>query len=175
MSDELEVLKEVAKRLGQDNIPYTITGSTAGNFYTVPRMTLELEPDDADRILQIFGGDFYLDRETVVDAIRTRRMFNVIHSESVIKVDFIVRKDSLYRRTEFARWRKIFLEDQEIQIVAPEDLILSKLEWAKDSRSEFQLTDVKNLLHSVQGLDFGYLGRWAKELEVEALYQEVLP
>lgn len=180
-SDELAVLKEVAKRLGQANIPYMITGSTAGNFYTVPRMTrdidivVELAPDDADRILQIFGGDFYLDRETVADAISTRRMFNVIHSDSVIKVDFIVRKESLYRRTEFARRRKITLEDQEIQIVAPEDLILSKLEWSKDSRSEFQLTDVKNLLRSVQGLDLEYLNRWAKELAVEAMYQELLP
>ena len=180
-SEELEVLKEVAKRLGKANIPYMITGSTAGNFYTVPRMTrdidlvVELTPDDADRIVEIFGGDFYLDRETMIDAISSRRMFNVIHAESVIKVDFIVRKDSLYRRTEFARRRMIILEDQEIQIVAPEDLILSKLEWAKDSRSEFQLTDVKNLLHSVQGLDVDYLAYWAKELEIEALYKEVLP
>jgi len=61
-SDELEVLKEVAKRLGQADIPCMITGSTAGNFCTVPRMTraialvVELAPDDADRILRIFGG-----------------------------------------------------------------------------------------------------------------------
>jgi hypothetical protein len=59
--------------------------------------------------------------------------------------------------------------------VAPEDLILSKLEWAKDSRSEFQLTDARNLLHSVSGLDSDYLARWAKELGVESLYREVLP
>jgi Nucleotidyl transferase of unknown function (DUF2204) len=181
LSEELEVLKEVGQRLDQAGIPYMITGSTAGNFYTVPRMTrdidlvVELEPNDVERIVQIFCRDFYLDRETVADAIRSRRMFNVIHSESVIKVDFIVRKDSPYRRTEFARRRKILVEDQEIQVVAPEDLILSKLEWAKESRSEFQLTDVRNLFRSAQGLDLEYLAHWAKELGIEALYREVSP
>ena len=181
LSEELEVLKEIGGLLDRAGIAYMITGSTAANFYTVPRMTrdidivVELAKSDTDRVVEIFAKDFYLDRETVSDAILSKGMFNLIHSESVIKVDFIVRKESPYRRTEFARRRKVVLEDQEIQIVAPEDLILSKLEWAKDSRSEFQLADVRNLLHSVQGLDLTYLARWAKELGVEALYREMLP
>jgi hypothetical protein len=57
--------------------------------------------------------------------------------------------------------------------VAPEDLILSKLEWAKDSRSEVQLNDVRNLLKDVKRLNRSYLTRWAKALGVEALYREV--
>jgi hypothetical protein len=65
------------------------------------------------------------------------------------------------------------VEDQEIWIVAPEDLILSKLEWAKDSRSERQLEDVRNLLLSVPDLDKDYLARWAARLSVGALYREV--
>lgn len=180
-NDELSILKEVARRLNRAGIPYMITGSTAGNFYALPRMTrdidlvVELEPGEANRIVELFGEDFYLDSETVADAIVHRRMFNIIHSESVIKIDFIVRKDIPYRRMEFSRRRKIVVEDQEIQVVAPEDLILSKLEWAKDSRSELQLTDVRNLFHSVQGLDSDYLALWAKELGVEALYREVKP
>lgn len=158
-----------------------ITGSTAANFYTIPRMTrdidivVELAREDTDRVVELFGDDFYVDREAVTDAVIRQSMFNVIHSEWVIKVDFVVRKDTLYRRTEFARRRNITFEDQEIQIVAPEDLILSKLDWAKDSRSEFQLADVRNLLRSVQNLDFDYLAHWAKELDVEGLYREVMP
>ena len=60
-----------------------------------------------------------------------------------------------------------------ISIVAPEDLILSKLDWAKESRSQIQLDDVRNLLRSVQGLDTDYLNRWAARLGLTALYQEV--
>jgi hypothetical protein len=65
------------------------------------------------------------------------------------------------------------LEDQEVYFVAAEDLILSKLAWAKDSRSEMQLNDVRNLLQYVKGLNRSYLSRWAKTLGVASLYREV--
>jgi hypothetical protein len=100
-------------------------------------------------------------------------MFNLIHNEHIIKVDFVVRKDSRYRLREFARRRKVNVEGQDLYVAAPEDLILSKLAWAKDSRSEVQLTDVKNLLNSVKRLDRRYIVRWAKELSVATLYREV--
>jgi len=73
-------------------------------------------------------------------------MFNLLHLESVVKVDMIVRKDSEYRRTEFERRRRIELDAFSLWIVSKEDLILSKLAWAKPSGSELQLRDVRNLL-----------------------------
>ncbi len=179
MSEEMEVLKEVARRLDRAGIAYMITGSTAANFYTVPRMTrdidlvVELTGEDVDRIVRIFADDFYIDRQAVKQAINRKSMFNLIHTEHVIKVDFIVRKDSAYRRKEFSRRNKVAVDDQLLHVVAPEDLILSKLDWAKESRSEVQLTDVRNLLRSVKGLDRRYLARWAKQLGVESLCREV--
>ena len=58
-------------------------------------------------------------------------------------------------------------------IVAPEDLILSKLAWAKNTRSEVQLADVRNLLTGVEGLDRNYLTQWANRFRLESLYREV--
>lgn len=66
-------------------------------------------------------------------------------------------KDNPYRRMEFSRKKKASVDDRVLYVVAPEDLILSKLVWAKESRSEVQLTDVRNLLQSVKGLDRRYL------------------
>ena len=43
MSDELDVLKSVAARLGEAGIPYMVTGSMAANFYAVPRMTRDID------------------------------------------------------------------------------------------------------------------------------------
>ena len=179
MSEELEVLKEVARRLDQAGIAYMITGSMATNFYTVPRLTrdidivVELTGEDVNRVVEIFTVDFYLDRQAVEEAINRKSMFNLIHTEYVIKVDFVVRKDSPYRRMEFSRKQKIAVDQQVLYVVAPEDLILSKLDWAKESRSEVQLTDVRNLLQSVKGMDRRYLARWAKHLGIESLYREV--
>ena len=84
-----------------------------------------------------------------------------------------MRKETEYRREEFARRRAVSVADQEVFIVSPEDLILSKLDWAKESRSQRQLDDVRNLLGSVQGLDTVYLNRWADRLGLTTLYHEV--
>ena len=58
-------------------------------------------------------------------------------------------------------------------MVAPEDLIISKLEWARESHSEVQLADVRHLQTAVEGLDRDYLGRWIHCLHLESLYREV--
>jgi predicted nucleotidyltransferase len=108
----------------------------------------------------------------VREAVKNRGMFNLIHDRYIVKVDFVVRKDTPYRRREFARRKKISIDGQDVYVVAPEDLILSKLAWAKDSKSEVQLKDVKNLLQSVKKLDRRYLTRWARQLGVESLYRE---
>ena len=178
LTEELEVLKIVAGRLESAQIPYMVTGSIAVNYYAVPRMTrdidlvVELSADDADRLCALFAGDFYVDRSSVGRAIANRGTFNLIHYEHVIKVDFVVRKDTEYRRHEFRRRRRVTIDALMIFIATPEDLIISKLDWARDSRSEVQLADVRNLL-GVAPLDLEYVTRWVAALGLEGLYREV--
>ena len=178
MTEELEVLKIVTGRLESSRIPYMVTGSIAANYYAVPRMTrdidlvVELSAADADRLCALFEGDFYIDRAAVGRAIATRGTFNLIHHEHVVKVDFVVRKDSEYRREEFRRRRRVTIDDVVIFIVAPEDLIISKLDWARDTRSEVQLADVRNL-RAAADLDLEYLTRWVARLGLDGLYREV--
>jgi len=100
-------------------------------------------------------------------------MVNLIHRELLVKVDFIVRKDSPYRLEEFRRRRSVPIEDVKVSIVAPEDLVLSTLVWMKDSGSEVQRRDVKNLLDTVPHLDRDYIDTWARDLGVLALWQEI--
>ena len=179
MSDELDVLKSVTAQLEGTGIPYMVTGSMAANFYAVPRMTrdidlvIELSERDVDRVTHLFQQEYYIDRDMVERAVRDHAMFNMIHNALVVKADCVVRKETEYRREEFARRRAVSVADQQVFIVSPEDRILSKLDWAKESRSQMQLDDVRNLLRSVQGLDAEYLNRLADRLGLTALYQEV--
>lgn len=98
MTEELEVLKVVARCLDEARIAYMLTGSVALNYYALPRMTrdidivVELGPDDADRVVRLFEADFYVDADAVRRAIATRGIFNVIHDRWVVKV-------GLYRET----------------------------------------------------------------------------
>ena len=178
MQTELDILRDVTKRFDKAGIQYMLTGSFALNYYAEPRMTRDIDivvaltPDDTDSVMALFEGDYYVPRNAVVRAITHHTLFNIIHSESILKVDCIVRKDTEYRRLEFERRRQVEIEDLKIWIVSKEDLIISKLYWAKDSRSEFQLRDVKNLLKS--DYDAGYLETWTKELELDELLKECL-
>lgn len=179
MFDELHVLHTVVSRLDTAGIPYMLTGSTALGAYATPRMTrdidlvVELESDNADAFARLFEKDFYCDADAVRRSVATRGIVNLIHLERVVKVDVIVRKETPYRRLEFERRRHIQIDHVTMSVVTPEDLILSKLVWAKDNRSEVQLNDVRDILSSVTDLDWNYLERWAGELAVAALLGEV--
>lgn len=181
MSEELDLLLLVAGRLDAAAIPYMLSGSLALSVYAEPRMTrdidivLELGAGDVDTIHAAFRADFYCDRDMIADAVAHQGAFNLIHDRTVTKVDFIVRKDTPYRRTELARRRPITIAGRVVHVVAPEDLVLSKLVWAQPSRSEIQLRDVRNLIACVPDLDWPYLERWAAELRVDALLAEVRP
>ena len=179
MSEELEILKLIADRLDAACVPYMVSGSIAMSYYAQPRMTrdidivVELTATDIDRVAALFSPDFYCDADMIREAVARQGMFNVIHSESVIKVDFIVRKNTPYRRTEFARRRHITVDETALWLVAAEDLLLSKLAWAKPSHSELQLDDVRNLIASVPDLDWPYIEQWAADLTVTDLLREV--
>lgn len=179
MSEEIDVLKIVTERLDGSAIPYMVTGSMAVSVYAIPRMTrdvdlvIELSTDDAERICALFGPDFYVDPDTVRTAVARQGTFNVIHVQLVVKVDFVVRKDTDYRRTEFSRRRRLSFEGHPLFVVAPEDLIISKLDWARETRSAIQLGDVRHLLRSVPNLDRAYLDEWITRLGLASLYHEV--
>ena len=179
MTDYLGVLKLVVGGLEAAGLPYMLSGSTAMSFYAQPRMTRDIDlvvdvtPEDADRFVALFGKDFYCDAEAVRRAVIERRVVNAIHLASLVKVDFIMRKDEPYRRAEFDRRRRRRIADMDVWLVAPEDLVLSKLLWAKAGGSELQLRDVRNLVTSVSSLDWPYIDDWAQRLTVGALLREV--
>jgi hypothetical protein len=176
--NELELLKLVTGHLNDAGIDYMLSGSVALTFYGKPRMTRDIDivimlpPQSVDYFVKLFEPDFYIDRDMVVDAIRNQSMFNVIHLETVIKVDFIIRKNQKYRIHEFNKRKKIKLEDQEISVVSLEDLIISKLYWAKDSFSEMQIKDIVSLIEL--DFDMDYVENWCSRLGLEGILRRVL-
>lgn len=175
---ELAVLSDVVSRLESAGFDYMLTGSIAMNYYAEPRMTRDIDivvalgNTDTDKVIEIFKDVYYLSPDAVFDAVRDNKMFNLVHFESVVKVDLIVRKETNYRRLEFARRQQIRIGELVTWIVSKEDLILSKLLWAQDSQSEMQLNDVRNLLATEPDLD--YLHDWSSQLGLNLMLQEFL-
>jgi len=179
MSEELEVLKTVTRKLDEAKIPYVISGSIAANYYTVPRMTrdldvvVEMTGSDVKNFVRLFHDDFFIDEDMVRAEVDKKGMFNLIQSTYIIKIDFILRKESEWQEAVFERRQKVQIDDMFIWIISPDDLILAKLLWAKNSVSELQLNDVRNLLQSGQRLDQEYLKKWIALLRLEEVYQKV--
>lgn len=178
MKTELDILRDVSQRLEAAGVAFMLTGSMAMNYYAQPRMTrdidlvVELAADQTDLFMSLFESEYYVDRRAVATAIAQRSVFNLIHNETIIKFDFIVLKNQPYRKEEFARRQRITLGDFETWVVTREDLILSKLYWARHSKSELQLRDVKNLLSP--DCDMTYLYSRAEDLGVKSLLEEIV-
>jgi len=175
---ELDVLRNVSLRLESAGIAFMLTGSMAMNYYAQPRMTRDIDlvvqiaTDQIDVFVALFEAEYYVDRHAVAQATARRSIFNLIHNETIIKLDCIVLKNDEYRQEEFARRKRVSLGDFQTWIVSREDLILSKLYWARQSKSELQLRDVRNLLSS--DCDMSYLHSRAELLGVKSLLLEVL-
>ena len=173
---ELLALRDVCARLDGAGIAYMLTGSLAMSFYARPRMTrdidlvIALEAAAAQSLIGALGPDYHTDADAIASAILGARPWNVIHLPSVVKIDLIPRKDTPYRRGEFERRRSVELAGVPLWIVSVEDLILSKLDWSRESRSEQQRRDVKMLLEVP--LDSGYLAEWAARLGLAQLLKE---
>jgi len=176
---ELEVLAIVSDRLTAAGLPFMLTGSFALAYFATPRMTRDLDivvalaERDVGPLVAAFTADFYVDASDALTAVRSERLFNLMHLESGIKVDLIVRKSAEYRRVEFDRRVAVTLAGVRTWIVSREDLILSKLVWALDTGSELQRRDIRQLLMGPVNLD--YIRTWTPVLGVGALLDELLP
>jgi hypothetical protein len=174
--DEYDVLRLVSELLIQTRIPFMLTGSLAMNFYAEPRMTRDIDlviglfPGNISGLVAALDPEFMIVREAVEEAVTREGMFNAIHHESVIKVDFICLKRTDFNQQAFRKRRKITLGDGETYLIGKEDLILSKMAWARESESEVQLRDVRNL---IKECDLTYVESWIHELNLQSLWETV--
>lgn len=173
---ELAALGDLVTRFDRASVAYMLTGSLAMAYYARPRMTRDIDvvvaapQENALELARKLGDVFFADAEAISDAFRDCRPCNLLHLATLVKVDLIPRKPGAFREAEFARRRKVEVGGVELWIVSPEDLVLSKLDWARDTRSELQLRDVALLLDTP--LDREYLETWASRIGVTALLRQ---
>jgi hypothetical protein len=184
--DILEVTFKVVAALEKLKIRYYIGGSLASSAFGVARSTLdvdivaEMNPDQAAALENLLKNEFYVDAEAITRAIEQKSSFNLIHLESMFKIDVFILKQEPFSQQAFSRRaEKPVSEDpaQKLYFPTPEDIILIKLDWYKCAGEALtqQWKDVLGVL-KVQGarLDLNYLKLWAKELRVIDLLRKAL-
>jgi hypothetical protein len=194
VSEPIAVTMLVIDELEALNVPYLIGGSLASAVYGVARTTndadlvAELELEHVDSLVHALGNSFYVNADSIRDAIRRKSSFNLIHLKTMFKVDVFIHRQSPYDREQFKRRilqvvstpsksanREQF--ERQAYFARAEDTILSKLVWYRmgGEISDRQWQDVLGVLQ-VQGdrLDLEYLRHWADLLEIAGLLEKAL-
>jgi hypothetical protein len=166
-----ELLDRAVRALQAEGIPYMLTGSIASSIYGEPRSTNDVDilidpPADAlERLVErLQAAELHVDPDAARAALLERGQFSALVLDS--KVDFIIRKDDPHAKVAFERRRHIRGKTIDADVVSPEDLILAKLLWARETGSERQLRDVAGIIALAEELDRGYIENWAERLGI---------
>lgn len=187
LPDIIEVTLKVVRVFEEMGIEYHVGGSLASSAFGIARSTLDVDivadirHEQATLLYESLKEEFYIDIDMIRDAINRRSSFNLIHLETMFKVDVFIPKNRPFDRQAFIRriQKPVSAEDpsQQLFFATPEDTILNKLEWYKGGGevSERQWKDVIGVLKvQREGLDISYLKSWAKELKVYSLLEKAL-
>lgn len=182
MTEQSDVVRHVIEVLERCEIDYMLVGSWASGLYGEPRFTQDIDfvvalPGDKAALLYAAFGPprYYSSRDAIADAVARRSMFNVIHIESGVKVDFNVIKADEWARTQMSRRQRVgILPGCEGWAASPEDVILSKMRFYAEGQSDKHLRDITGICRVVaEGIDRDYIERWANRLGVLDIWRDI--
>jgi hypothetical protein len=185
-NEPVEVTLKVTDVFEKLEVPYLIGGSLASTLYGRVRTTqdsdivAEMRLEHLQPFVSILQGEFYLDEEMISESIQRNSSFNIIHRDTMFKVDVFIPRPRPFLQSQLTRARRqTFSLEREIsaKFASPEDTILSKLEWYRmgGEVSDRQWRDVLGVLKTRAGeLELDYLRKWAKELNVGDLLERAL-
>ena len=171
--DTLVVVEPIVKAFERVGVSYYVGGSVTSSIHGIPRSTMDIDlvadirRKDVALLVNMLQTTYYIDREMILEAIQRQASFNLIHLETMLKIDVFVLKGTPYAQEAFQRRRKNLLDEErnvELFLASPEDIILSKLDWFRmgGGVSERQWLGVMKVQR--EWLDMDYLHHWASEL-----------
>ncbi|MGL6074234.1 MAG: hypothetical protein ACRC8S_08740 [Fimbriiglobus sp.] len=184
--DQIDLIKHVVDILESLNVPYALVGSWGSGVYGEPRFTRDVDiVIDLPAFLiprfcaQFPGPEFYLNSDSVVEAVRDRFQFNLLHPASGNKIDFIMTREESWKTDQLARRRIVKLGINggsfPVYFSAPEDVILGKLWYHAEGGGERHLRDIAGILRTSQNrVDRSLIERWVKKLGYDAAWSSII-
>lgn len=181
-SDILKAITPVIKAFEKLSVAYYIGGSVASSAYGLARATLDvdiitaLSNHNVNNLVTLLEKAYYIDKDMIIDAINTRSSFNLIHFETMIKIDIFIISEIDYDQSAFKRIRQESIDidnnAHKVYLASAEDVILSKLDWFRKGKeiSEKQWHDILGVMKVQKDLlDMDYLQHWADKLNLKKL------
>ncbi len=140
----------------------------------------DMRAEHIDPFISALQNEFFIDEKMIAESIQSNSSFNIIHRESMFKVDVFIPRPRPFHQSQLARAQsQTFPSDPEVnaRFASAEDTILAKLEWYRlgGEVSERQWRDVLGIMRTRAGaLDLDYLRKWGKELKVDDLLEQLL-
>lgn len=139
LSEPILVVAQIVNAFDTLGVEYVVGGSLASSVYGIPRATQDVDlvakmnAAHAEPLARLLRSDFYVDVDMILDAVRRRASFNVIHLATMFKADVFVMKGDSWSREEMQRARAEELTGPQgpltIRFASPEDTLLHKLVW----------------------------------------------
>ena len=170
-------LTDIAAILLKGQCKFHLTGGLASSFYGEPRFTQDIDivirvviGDTLNQLIQDLSQKFIVDRSAIEEAVRRKSIFQALHEETIIKVDFHV-GEAIKGELDRSHSEEI-LAGVVVPIVSKEDAILSKLIWISKGSNKSR-HDVKTMLKRSGKIDTVYLNSQASQLGVQNILKEL--
>lgn len=172
MNGFVESLTRIVEHLEAAQLDYMIVGSVASTIYGEPRLTrdidlvLSLKLASAATFIAALPSHLYYvpPSEIVTQEIQRKGQFNLLDQIAAFKIDIIFCKSNPHSVAEFLRRRRLqILPTIEAWVAAPEDVIIKKLQYFVEGRSEKHLIDIRGIIANTE-LDHMYLKEWIQSL-----------
>jgi hypothetical protein len=186
LPEPIQVILKVIEAFNRLNISYLVGGSMASAVQGVVRATIDadlvadIRLEQVQQLSEMLENEFYIDPEMIMNAILYNSSFNLIHLDTMFKVDVFILKR---RPFDLNQMRRRVLQNvgdspaDQVYFSSAEDIILAKLEWFRmgGEVSERQWRDVLGVLGlQSERLDFEYLWKWSVDLGVQDLLHRAL-
>lgn len=185
LTEPVQITQRIAQEFEDLKIRYYVGGSLASSLHGIPRATQDVDiiADIAfhhiPELVSALEAEFYIDGDMIKEAIQRRKSFNLIHYETMFKVDIFIPKLDIAAQEEMERRQQYQVSDspqQLLYLASAEDIILNKLKWFQmgGGVSERQWNDILGVLQIQHTkLDRSYLERSAQQRGIADLLQKV--
>ena len=173
MNELSDALKAVVDGLVRLEIDYNVVGSVAAASWGVVRSTRDvdivaiIDAGSIDLLLAgLDGSKLYVPRDHARSVVATGGSFNVVHTVSGGKVDvFVPPAGDAFTISRLSRRQRANVLGVDVYVASAEDVLLAKLRWRLESRSDVQWRDCVEIA-ATNELDVAYLHLWASSLGV---------
>ncbi len=170
--------RDVIRRLDAAGIEYFVTGSVALGAWATFRQTNDVDivvhipPEEYEaRLRPAFEPDYIVNP---LSPLGIKWLGAVISIAEAQKADMIVREPDAWGESAFGR--RVNIDDPAlgpVWVSSPEDLVIAKLEFSDGGRSERQLDDCRTIVRVRRELNWEYLERHARNLNLISILDSV--